>query len=162
MSNFKQKRKKSLSRLIAIQSLYQFDFFEGKKNLSDIEEDVIENYALEENQEITSYRSKIDEALLKDLLLISLADIERIDAEITQLLKNPADFNKMDEVVKQVLRLGTFELQFMKDTPLKVVLDEYVDIAASFFDDKKITFVNGILDKMAQKFRTEEFEKLKS
>ena len=68
---------------------------------------------------------------------------------------------KLDGVARQVLRLGAFELKFIKNIPLKVVIDEYVDIAASFFDSKKITFINATLENLAKKFRAEEFTKIK-
>jgi hypothetical protein len=48
----------------------------------------------------------------------------------------------------------------MKDVPLKVVIDEYVDIGASFFETKKVTFLNGILENLSRHYRSEEFEKV--
>lgn len=164
--NKEQRYKRSLSRLMAIQILYQYGFFNkffpGEKTLSEIQKDVIENYTLDSKKNIGSYRDKIDEVFLDSLLAAGIGDVKKIDGEISEFLKDSKDFKKMDEVVKEIMRLGTFELKFMSDIPAKVIIDEYVDIAASFFDDRRITFVNGTLDNLAKKFRAEEFKKVKN
>jgi N utilization substance protein B len=51
----------------------------------------------------------------------------------------------------QILRLAAFEIKFLLDVPTKVVIDEYVGIAASFFDETKVTFVNAVIDGIAKK-----------
>lgn len=152
-----QRRKRSLSRLIAIQIFYQNDFLNGEKKLAEIKEDVIENYTLDDEKNISSYREKIDENFLDNLLFGMENDVKNIDEEISKFLKDGWNLERLDEVAKQILRLGTFELKFSSDVPPKVIIDEYVDIAASFFDQKKITFVNGVLDNLARKLRIKEF-----
>jgi N utilization substance protein B len=64
-------------------------------------------------------------------------------------------------VLHQILRLAAFELKFLKDVPVKTVIGEYLEITASFFDEKKISFANGVLESVARKFRKEEFLKIK-
>lgn len=154
--------KRTLSRLMAIQIFYQHNFFGDEKKLTEVKEDVIENYALDFEEDISSYREKIDENFLNNLVAGLELDSKKIDEEISEFLKEGWNLEKLDDVVYQILRLGAFELKFMKDTPLKVIIDEYVDIAASFFDDKKITFVNATLENLAKKFREEEFKNLKN
>ena len=39
------------------------------------------------------------------------------------------------------------ELKFINKTPFKVIIDEYVNIASSFYDKKSVDFVNAILNK---------------
>jgi len=155
-------RKRSLSRLMAIQIFYQHNFFGDEKKLEEIKNDVIENYAIDCEENISSYREKIDEDFLNHLISGLALNVETIDAEISPLLKSGWEFENIDEVVKQVLRFGAFELKFTPDAPLKVIINEYVDIAASFFDTKKTTFVNGVLENFAKKFREEEFKNLSS
>lgn len=154
--------KRSLSRLMAIQIFYQHNFFGDEKKLHEIKEDVIENYVLDHEESISSYREKIDETFLNNLIAGLELDSKKIDEEISELLKTGWSIEKLDDLVLQILRLGAFELKFMHDTPLKVVIDEYVDITASFFDDKKITFINAALENLAKKFRAEEFKNLKN
>lgn len=154
----KSPKKRSLTRLIAIQVAYQFCFFDEKKDLAAVKNDVIQNYVIDADDNISSYEDKIDEEFL-DNLLYSLEVKDKIIEEIQPFLKEGFSFERLDDVLQQILSFATFELKFMKDTPFKVVIDEYVDITASFFEEKKITFINGILENMAKKFRSQDFEK---
>lgn len=155
-NNFYKKQasaKRSLSRLMAIQILYQRDFFEGKKSTEEIKKDMIENYTLNTEKNIESYRKKIDEKFLDNLLVGIALDEGKIDEEIAVFLKEGKSFSETDEVIKQILRLAAFELKFMPNVPFKVAIGEYMDIAASFFEAKKISFINATLDNFAKKFR---------
>ena len=149
--------KRSLSRLMAVQIFYQRDFFNNEKSLGEIKEDVIENYLLDFEEETSSYRAKIDEEFLNSLISGMSLNCEKIDEEISQFLKDGWSIEKLDSVMLQVIRFAAFELKFIENIPAKVVLDEYVDLSASFFDEKKVTFVNAVLDGLAKKFRGGEF-----
>lgn len=155
-------QKRSLSRLMAIQIFYQHNFFGNKKNLDEIKNDVIENYLIDSDENLSSYREKIDAEFLENLLSGITLDGIKIDTEISEFLKDGWTLAKLDDVTLQILRLGAFELKSMLDAPLKVIINEYVDIAASFFDSKKITFINATLENLAKKFRDEEFKKIKN
>ena len=72
------------------------------------------------------------------------------DKKIAKFLENNHNFNQIPDVMLQILQLGTFELQFMKKNPTKVVINEYVNITNSFFDKKKTDFVNAVLDKISK------------
>ncbi len=144
---------------MAVQIFFQFDFLNRKKNLDEIKEDLIENYALDFEEEICSYRGKIDENFLNNLLSGLTLAADEIDAEVSAFLNDGRNLEQIDEVARQILRLGTLELKAMLDIPARVVIDQYVDLAASFFDRKKVTFVNAVLDGLAKKLRKSEFEK---
>lgn len=155
-------RKRTLSRLIAIQAFYQFEFHEKKTPLEEIKNNLIDNYVLEQEDKITSYRKRIDLELLETLLAGISLGVEEIDHDIFGLLKEGWDLEKLPDIMIYILRLGAFELKFMRDIPLKVVLGEYVDISAGFFENKKVTFVNAALENLAKLYRAEEFETVKS
>lgn len=138
-------RKRSLSRLIAVQILYQHEFHDSKKSYDEIKNELITNYVLDNEDEISSYKEKIDEDLLNQL--ISAVQIfDKIDSDLAPMVQQP--INKLDLVMLQILRLAAFEIKFVKESPQNAIIDEYVSIAASFFDQKKVTFVNAILDKL--------------
>ena len=157
----KTTHKRSISRLMAVQIFYQRDFLSGvsddKKNLSEIKEDVIENYLLDFEENISSYRGKIDEEFLNNLIAGMSLNSQKIDEEITQFLKDGWSLEKLDGVMLQILRFAAFEIKFIQNIPAKVVIDEYVDLCASFFDEKKVTFANAVLDGLAKKNRAAEF-----
>ncbi|MBU6140771.1 MAG: transcription antitermination factor NusB [Proteobacteria bacterium] len=137
-------RKRTLSRLIAVQIFYQHDFGLSEKSYDEIKKHLVENYILNSDDEISSYQSEIDSQFL-DKLILAPQLFEKIDQDIAPFINQPV--SKLDKIVLHILRLAIFELQTLKDIPPNVVIDEYVGIAASFFDHKKVTFVNAILDK---------------
>jgi N utilization substance protein B len=145
-------RKRTLSRLIAVQVLYQYDYHLEKKSYEEIKKDLIENYILNSDDEISSYQDEID-AIFLDKLIAAPQMFVEIDQEISAFLQKGWSLGSVDKVILQILRLAVFELQMLKDIPPKVVVDEYVGIAASFFDHKKVTFVNAILDKFLDKLK---------
>ena len=143
--------KRFLSRLIAAQSLYQYEFYQREIALDILSRQLVENYFLSENEAISSYQKKIDDQLLQTLVSGVVLVIEKIDDEIVLFLKGEWKIENLPDVMLQILRLATFELQFLKDIPEKVIISQYVDLAACFYDAKKITFVNSILQNIANK-----------
>jgi N utilization substance protein B len=150
-SRDKNKSHKSLSRLMAVQIFYQYNFFNDNDDLEKIKKNLVENYVLEENEVASSYADKIDGELLEILLQGLSLNMKKIDEELQEYLREGQKIETLDGVMLQILRLAAFEIKFMTDVPAKVVIDEYVGIAASFFDNTKVTFVNAIVDAMAKK-----------
>jgi N utilization substance protein B len=142
---------------MAVQIFYQYDFLQQKKSPTEIKNDLIANYTLDFDSEVSTYREKIDKNFLDNLISGMMLDIIKIDGEISAFLKDGWNLEKIDDIARQILRFATFELQFLSKIPARVIIDEYVHIAASFFATKKITFVNGILENLAKKLRLQEF-----
>ncbi len=143
-------RKRTLSRLIAVQIFYQFDFFEQKKALSEIKNNLVDNYVIFEEDEAKSYRGKIDETLIDNLINALALDTAKIDEEIILLQTKT---QKIDDVMKQILRFASLELKHFQDLDTKIIINEYVDIAACFFEDSKVSFVNSVLNNLSKKYR---------
>jgi len=77
--------------------------------------------------------------------------IEHLD-EIDKIIKDHLidwDFDRLDKVDKQILRLGVYEIKYT-DTPFQIAIDEAVKIAKNFSEDKAKSFINGILDRVAK------------
>jgi N utilization substance protein B len=76
--------------------------------------------------------------------------------EIDEIIKNHLidwSFDRLDQIDKQILRLGVYEIKYT-DTPFQIVIDEAVKIAKNFSEDKAKSFINGILDRVAKEIRT--------
>jgi N utilization substance protein B len=54
-----------------------------------------------------------------------------------------------------------YELDARRDTPARVVITEYVDIAHAFYDGQEPGMVNGMLDRISRTLRPEEFGDVK-
>jgi N utilization substance protein B len=76
------------------------------------------------------------------------AAVERIDERITKASTNWR-VERMTRVDRNVIRLGVWELSERKDVPRAVVLDEAVEIAKRFGTEESGSFVNGVLDRIA-------------
>jgi N utilization substance protein B len=84
-----------------------------------------------------------------------------LDEKIASAAENWS-VGRMAATDRNLLRLGCYELHYT-DTPVKVVIDEAVELAKSFGGGQSAQFVNGILDKLMQQkekvgVRSEELE----
>ena len=75
---------------------------------------------------------------------------EVIDQMITNHLENWS-FNRIALVEKAILRIATYEIKFIEDIPIGVSIDEAVELAHTYGDEKSGKFVNGVLAKMIKK-----------
>ena len=83
---------------------------------------------------------------------------DKLDGLIVDAL--PADWpmNRLDPVLRAVLRAGTAELDMADGPPARVVINEYLDVAHGFFTGDEPRMVNGMLDHLARQLRPAEFE----
>ncbi len=115
--------------------LYQIDILNGINKDTDVEEVIKEN--LEADNEfvkdvvygVITYKDKIDE----------LANKNMIDWDI----------NRLDKTGATILRMGIFELLYT-DTPDIVVINEAVELAKTYSDEKVKNIINAVLDKISK------------
>lgn len=72
-----------------------------------------------------------------------------IDDKLAPLIQR-YDPQRLDPVIRAILRLGTAEITYCIDIPAAVAINEAMEITRSFCDDDAVKFVNGILDKVAK------------
>lgn len=58
--------------------------------------------------------------------------------------------SRMSKVDLNILRLAVYEIKFDEDVPVKVAINEAVEIAKSFGGDASASFVNGVLGDIAK------------
>ncbi|MFW5845784.1 MAG: transcription antitermination factor NusB, partial [Planctomycetota bacterium] len=76
-----------------------------------------------------------------------------IDAVVTERLTNWT-LDRMAVPDRSLLRLGCFELIYCPDTPLRVVINEYIELAKDFGSDPRTAkLVNGVLDRIGRDYR---------
>ncbi|MFA5360605.1 MAG: transcription antitermination factor NusB [Candidatus Paceibacterota bacterium] len=126
-----------LSRSIVLQTLYEWDFWERKKE--NIEEIFQRNLKLfGEGLADEQYPQKILRGVL-----------EHWD-ELDKLIISGAPewpLNQINIIDRNILRIGIFELLFsdFKEVPPKVAINEAVELAKTFGGDSSRRFVNGVL-----------------
>ena len=65
--------------------------------------------------------------------------------------------SRIDSVSRAILRSALYELRECIDIPVKVIINEYIEISKSFFEGDESNFINGILDKVSKIYRPNEF-----
>ena len=65
---------------------------------------------------------------------------------------------RLEILLRCILRLGTFELMARAQVPARVVISEHVDLADAFFSGREPGMVNGVLDRLARSLRPGELE----
>jgi N utilization substance protein B len=85
-----------------------------------------------------------------DRVVQGVADeLEAVDAAIRTASTNWR-LERMARVDRNVLRLGAWELLRSREVPRAVILDEAVELAKRFGSDESGSFVNGVLDRIAE------------
>jgi N utilization substance protein B len=84
----------------------------------------------------------------KELVAAAVARAPEIDELIAGASKNWR-IERMSRVDRNILRLGACELIAFRDVPVKVVINEAVELAKRFGTAESSAFVNGVLDRIA-------------
>ncbi|MHB8529070.1 MAG: transcription antitermination factor NusB [Caulobacteraceae bacterium] len=77
-----------------------------------------------------------------------------VDSVVGARLAKNWRLERLDATVRAILRAGAFELMRVASTPSEVAIDEYVEIAKSFFEGPEPGFINAALDRIAHDERT--------
>ena len=128
-------RKRSKSREYALQMLYQVDI----RN-ADCQQILKEFWqAHEPSQEVKEFANQLTEGTVKHL------------PDIDPLIARHADnwnLKRMAVIDRNILRLGVYELFYVREVPPKVCLNEAIELAKRFGDAESGKFINGILDSV--------------
>jgi len=124
-----------LSRTIAMQTLYQWDF-NGQKEES--LNSLLENNAKEFAPGFD------DEGFAKHLIDGVKKNIKEIDEAIRKYATE-WPLEQITIIDRNILRLGIFELKYDPDIPSKVAINEAIEIAKTYGGESSGKFVNGVL-----------------
>lgn len=105
-----------------------------------------------EEYNVEEARNYLIDETEQDSFLINLVNgvvenKEEIDTKISAHLEKWS-LNRLATVERTLLRIATYELFYEKDAPPSVVINEAIEIAHIFGDDKSGKFINGVLSKM--------------
>jgi len=88
------------------------------------------------------------QAFARELVAAASQHAAQVDALIGAASKNWR-IDRMSRVDRNILRLGACELVAFRDVPVKVVINEAVELAKRFGTAESSAFVNGVLDRIA-------------
>ena len=140
---------RSAARIGAVQALYQMDMVG-----TDLDDIVVEFVNHRFGQEIEGETfPEADEAHFEEVIRGVVREQRDIDVTINGALAKGWTLARIDATMRAVLRAGVYELRRCKDIPVKVVINEYVDVANAFFEGDEPGVVNAVLDRLGATVR---------
>jgi N utilization substance protein B len=124
------------SRAVALQVLYEVDSV-GHKPEDVIQHSLSEEVLTEENI-----------GFVKELVFGVLDNKKQIDANIKKFAPT-WPIAQISVIDRNILRLAIFELLFDNKTPIKVAINEAVELAKNFGSDSSPRFINGVLSSVS-------------
>ncbi len=127
---------KRAAREAIFKTLFQTEFTQEKPDV-----------LILKNEELTSRLTNAE----KEYFIESIKGIDcfkdKIDALITKHLKN-WELKRLAIADKAILRLALYEMLYLDDVPAAVSINEAVDLAKKYSEEKSAGFINGVLDSI--------------
>ncbi len=135
-----------LTRRIVLQTLYEWDFFDKKKDFEEILKKNFEEYAPKLDD--LDFAKKLTKGVIDNLVEIN---------NIIVLAAPQWPLEKTTLVDRNVLRIGLYELVFgdSEEAPPKVAINEAIELAKEFGGESSGKFVNGVLGTVYKEMQEE-------
>ncbi len=133
---------RSRARELAVQAIYQWQM--AGQDIIDIQNQFTKEYDLK----------KVDKKYFRELLHGVPSKIDELDSHTAALLDRPIE--EVDPIERAIIRLGTYELECRPDVPVRVVINEAIELAKKFGAEQSHKYVNSIMDGVAKKLRKAE------
>ena len=96
----------------------------------------------------------MDHEFFADVLPVVIKDIETLNQMITDYADRP--IGQLDPIERAILWLGLYELTDRPDVPMRVVINEAIELAKTYGGEDGHKYINAVLDKAAKKLRAED------
>jgi len=127
------------ARELAVQMLYQYDLSGNKPDMIvETFEDLQKSKPNTREFAVKIFRGTVDHVADIDVMIQAQADNWRL--------------SRMAVVDRNIIRLSVYEFLHESETPKLVVIDEAIEIAKKFGNDKSPQFINGILDGILKRY----------
>ncbi|MDI2111689.1 transcription antitermination factor NusB [Commensalibacter nepenthis] len=150
------KRPRTLTRIAAVQALFQWEQGTVKAANLIIEQFLLYRIDPQCNEEIyndgKAYIPNIN--LFKNIIEQFVHQYSEIDIILTKSLPKDWSLNRLDPIIRAILRAAITELlNDNNDPPTKVIINEYIDVTRAFCDGDEPSLINGILDNISRQLR---------
>lgn len=147
----KKRQMKSAARFFAVQALFQM---EASDQTLDAVQRQFEDIRFGEQFDDFEM-AEGDPDHFRSLTEAALTSQAAIDQMTDRALAAKWPINRIDPTLRALFRAGGAEL-LLRDTPPRVVISEFVDVAKAFFPEgREAKFVNAVLDHMAREVQPE-------
>ena len=100
------------------------------------------------------FKNEDDRQFARDLFRKSVLHFNDYDADIDALTPN-WEFDRIAQIDLILVKMGVTEFLYFPSIPVKVTINEYIELAKDYSSEKSSTFINGLLDKLSKKYLSE-------
>ncbi len=136
--------KRTEAREAAFKLLYSFELMREV----DAEEQL--KLFLEEDEEDSTITDEAGEIYIRNIVTGVTSENSNLEQIISENIKEDWELNRISKVDLALLKLGIYEMIYSK-LPYKVVVNEVVELAKKYGDDKSKSFINGVLASVIKK-----------
>ena len=145
------KCERGIARLYAVLALFQFSH--SGDSIDVIFDDFLSKNANREPKIDSVPIKKMHIKFFKQLVETATKNLEEITPIIQKHLSDNWTLERLDPVALCILQLGVCEIKYFQTIPSIVIMDEYTEVAKSFFTKTNTSFINGILNTIARELR---------
>ena len=151
--------RRSATRLAAVQALYEIEItaIPADGVLADF---LGRRWTLTETQGATDGREAPEPLVAPDLAFLKdlIGGVAERKPDLDRAIRAALDadgtaFERLEILLRAILRLGAFELAARPDVDTATIIDEYVEVAHAFFTEREPALVHGVLDRLARNLR---------
>ncbi len=154
-----QRIRMSATRLAAVQASYELDMMGVPVDevLGEFTTDRWTNADDEADNELARAKPEV----LKELVQGVARHVADIDAALAPAIAGERKLDELENVLRAILRMATYELMYRPNVPARTVLSSYTEISDAFFDEDgpQIKLIAGIINAVARDVRADEFTK---
>lgn len=139
-------RKRAAARLAVVQALYELDVSEASVDA------VITAFLKDRWLESVSDpgMTAFDAAHFGEVVRAVETRRPALDAAVNAALSAKLQVERLEVLLRSILRAGAYELSARYDIPANVIINEYVEVGHAFFGGKEPALVNAVLDSLAK------------
>jgi N utilization substance protein B len=143
---------RSAARLAAVQALYEIDVAEAHPDT------VLDDFLLERwpGAGAAQQLPRPDLVLLSRIVHGVRSDLGDLDSAIGKVVGPSRSLDRMEPLLRSIVRAGGYELKEIPENPAKVIINEYINLAHAFFSGGEPAFINAVLDRLTTHFRDEK------
>ena len=143
------------ARFGAVQALYQAELSGQDIELVTAEFQAFRLADLLEPLDLDDPAPEVDRDWFQKIAKGAFEAIDDLDQRIEQTLTSGWSLSRLGYLLRAFLRAGAYELFHCPDVPVKVVINEYLELAHAFLEKDDTGFMNAVLDRLAADARQE-------
>ncbi len=148
-------RRKSSARVAAVQCLYRLRITRESTPPEALLEDYLAGWQDDKasTSRVISRDADPDKSFFRKLLSGVMEKQAELEETLRASLTGNWTMERMSPLLLSILACALYELKYVPQLGIAIIVDEYVTITGRFFADGEVGFVNGILDTLGKEVR---------